>query len=181
MKYKQLSKIINNNNKSEEKAFNRKNIENTNYRNIQTETSENAFEKYETDNIAKSCVIPNTTKNISNSNNMATFAEISPINNNNNGNKKKNLNEIRPYKLNFNSENEIINSNINNNQVKSSNQNHIQRKSLNENFFGDEAANRKPILIIDVKLKEGNMSYIKVYEGDTAEKLSNDFGDLNGN
>ncbi len=170
MKFEQLNKFLNN--KSEEKALYKKNMENPNLRNIQIETNEkeNTNENFRPDNIGKSCAISYTTKNKSSLNNLEIFASISPINS------SKNLNEFQllPNKLNFKSQNTF------NNQVETSlNNNNFQRKSLNEIIYSNETANRKPILIIDVKLKEGYMSHIKVYEGDTAEELSNDFADLN--
>ena len=166
MKYEELNKIVNN--KSEEKAFYKKNLENINYRIIQTEMNEKAYDNFATDYITKSCAMPKTTKNKTSNNNLENFDSISPIN-------SKNLNEIKPNKLNYNYENSS------NNQAKSSNQNHVQGKFQDGNIYNNDKSNSKPILIIDVKLKEGNMSHIKVYEGDTAEKLSNNFANVNGN
>lgn len=168
MRFEEVNKIKNN--KSEEKLFSRKNAENPNYRNIQTQMNEDADREFLPE--AKSCAIPQTTKNKSSPNNLENFSSISPIN-------SKNLNEIRPNKLNFNTE--FSNNNYDKNQMLwNSNQNHLQRKSQNGNLLSNEVTNTKPILIIDVKLKEGNVSHIKVYEGDTAEKLSNEFADANG-
>jgi len=174
MKYEEVNKILNTN-KSEEKLFTKKN-ENTNYKNIQTEYKDNistSNDNFAPDNIAKSCVIPNTTKNKNSSKNMENFQSISPINN-------KNINYYPPNKQNFNSENANKNHQIkNSNQINNNIQTINNKKSVNTNFNSNDNLNLKPILIIDVKLKEGIMKHIKVYEGDTAEKLSNEFAELN--
>lgn len=61
-------------------------------------------------------------------------------------------------------------------------------KFLNRNsdiYFSQKKANNlnlneiKPILIIDVKLKEGLTKHIKVFEADTSEKLSTEFSEEN--
>ncbi len=167
MKYEQLNKVLNTN-KSEEKLFIKKNIENVNSRNIFTEYGENTVNTYDNfapDNIAKSCVIPKTQKNKNSTKNLDNFASISPIN--------KNFYDVIPAKKNVNSENynkyQLIDSNIDN-----------QKRKSNINILNsNEILNTKPILIIDVKLKEGIMKHIKVYEGDTSDKLSNEFADAN--
>jgi len=170
MKFEELNKILNN--KSEDKLFNKRNLDNFNYKNIQTESSENIqHEEFSSENVIKSCMIPNTTKNKNSSKNIENFASISPIN--------KNFQELKPNKVSLNHENKTSNqSQITSHNIFNNNNMNNIRKSQNDNYLFNE--NLKPILIIDVKLKEGIMKHIKVYEGDTADNLSNNFADENG-
>lgn len=82
---------------------------------------------------------------------------------------KNNLteNENNFQELDYNSKNNNFKSQI----LTKNNQN-----SLNY----DKKDSEKPLLIIDVKLGEGLIKNIKVFEGDSADKLSNDFSLANG-
>lgn len=115
-------------------------------------TSGIAYDQFMDKNIVNSCILPKTTKN--KYNNILEFDKGNFANNLNSNSKDFLASESQAY-------------------------NHPQ---VNENLISQEEASNenKPLLIIDVKLKDGQVKNIKVFEGDTATELSNNFADENG-